>query len=181
MALTIQLPLQSTQYIPTSNSFNAVFNTVSPGRYSFNTPGNQNVVVIPLEIGSIYLVERMFISGNLNGEDYLSSVDDLSAAGMPQLQIRRKQNKVCSHVAKIPVIQFTQNREAPIYIYSDKKDDSIIMSMSGELQQIGNTVGLDPIIITVGLSIYQINEKYYNQGIRTRMNPDFGLGRKDKS
>jgi hypothetical protein len=180
MALSIQLPLQATQYIPTSTSFNAPFNTDVTGKYSFNNlSSNLNVPVLKLEFGSYYLIERMFISGNLTAEDYLSSVDD--PLTIPKLQIKRVKDSVCSHVSQIPVVQFTINREAPIYIKSDKLDDYITLSLTGVVSQLPQTVGLDPIIITIGLSVYQINEKFFNQGLRTRFDSDFGLAKKSSS
>lgn len=181
MALSIQLPLQASEYISTLNAFEAPFNAPEVGKYSFNVDANVNQVVLPVEINSYYLIERMFISGNITSEDYLASMDFTDVDALPAIVIRRLKDKVNSHVKKIPAQQFTLNRESPIFIKSDKKGDAIIMSFTGIVGQIAATVGVDPLIITVGLSIYQINEKFYNIGMRTALDSDFGLSKKRTS
>jgi hypothetical protein len=150
-----------------------------PGKYGFLTPGNTDVLVMPLAIGSFYLIERMFISGNLAAEDYLSSID--TPATIPLLQIRRSRDTVAASMTRIPIVQFSINRESPLFIKSDKLGDTLIMSMTGVLRQIANTVGLDPLIVVIGLSVYQINEKFYNQAMRTAIAPEFGLSKKFQS
>jgi hypothetical protein len=179
MALSISLPIHKSQYIPTSTSFLAPFNTIAPGRYSFDIPANENAQILRLDFGSHYLIERMFISGNIAAEDYLTSIDNPAIA--PTLQIRRLKDAVMTHVSRIPVIQFSPNREAPVYIYSDKKEDYIMLTMRGNIAQVANTVGVDPLIVTIGLSIYQINEKYFTQGMRTAIQENFGLSKKSSS
>ena len=182
MALSIQLPIQAIHYVPTVNIFQGTFNTPAAGKYSFNITANQNTVIMPLEINSMYLIERMFISGNIPAEDYLSSMDfDFGTEQIPSIRIKTKLNAVQSHTVKIPIVQFTENREAPILVHTDKKDDQLLMSMSGQLKQIDNTVGIDPVIICIGLSIYQFNEKSMNEGLRTAMSAQFGLGKKSSS
>jgi hypothetical protein len=183
MALQIQLPLQAVQYIPTVNVFRAPFNTVVSGKYSFDTvAGNINQTVIPLEINSVYLIERTFISGNIPAEDFLSSVDEsLGTAGLPYITLNREKNSVSQSVYKIPVIQFTQNRESPIIIYSDKQGDTLRMTMTGTLIQTANTIGFDPLMVCVSFSIYQINEKFFNQGMKMSLDADFGLSKRRSS
>jgi hypothetical protein len=185
MALSIQLPLQAIQYISTANLFSAPFNTVVAGKYSFNPTtllngGNVKQTVIPMEIGSVYLIERMFVSGNIPAEDFLSSVNP-TRVDLPQIRITRKIDGHQIHAMPIPVIQFTTNRESPIMVYSDKKGDELQMSMTGVIEQIPNTIGVDPVVVTIGLSIYQINEKFFNNGLKTAMSSDFGLSKKFSS
>jgi hypothetical protein len=179
MALSIQLPLQASQYISTNNSFNAAF---SAGYYTFAAVANQKQIVIPLEINSVYLIERIFIAGNIPAEDYLSSIDyNLGADNIPLLRLNRlKDNSQC-HTRPIPVVQYSINREAPIIIYSDKKGDQLLMTVSGVMVQTAKTLGIDPITLSIGLSIYQINEKFFNQGMKTSMSSEFGLSKKYSS
>jgi hypothetical protein len=180
MALSIQLPLQAIQYLSTANLFLAPFNTIVQGKYCFNQASNVKQTVIPMEINSVYLIERMFVSGNIGAEDFLSCID-VAANDLPQIRITKKIDKVQIHTRPIPVIQFTPNRESPIIVYSDKKGDELEMTMTGTLQQIPDLLGLDPMVVTIGLSIYQINEKYFNQGLKTQMSSEFGLSKKYSS
>lgn len=172
--------MQAVQYIPTVNIFRAAFNTDVAGKYSFNNaPGNINQTVIPLEINSVYLIERTFISGNIPAEDFLASIDEAAGvAGLPYITLTKEKNSVAQCVNKIPVIQFTQNRESPLIIYSDKQGDVLRMTMTGVLAQISETVGIDPLIVCVSFSIYQINEKFFNQGLKMSLDADFGLSKR---
>ena len=182
MALSIQIPLQAVQYISTVNVSRAAFNVPAAGKYSFNVAGNTLQTVLSLEINSVYLIERMFVSGNIAAEDFLSSIDaTLPVTDMPFVLLKRKLNPLQAHVQKIPVIQYSINRESPIIVYSDKKGDELQISATGILQQIANTVGVDPVILCIGLSIYQINEKYFNQGYKMSMSADFGLDKRRSS
>jgi hypothetical protein len=88
MSINYQIPTQS-RYIPTSTVFSAVFNAITPARYDFtNTAGNQNVNVLLLQPGTVYLIERMNAGGNLSEEQFLESIDTF-----PELTIKRSVSK----------------------------------------------------------------------------------------
>lgn len=179
MALSIQLPLQSINYIPTANTFNGDFNTVAPGKYSFNKAANTDAVVLPLQLNTLYFVERVFISGNIPAEEFLSALDTgAGTAQLPAIYLKRKQAKAAIMKTKMPVYQFTTNREAPVLFYSDKKDDVLLITMTGQLVQTAFLVGIDPVVVTISLSIYEINEKFFNMGMRTKIESDFGLSKR---
>lgn len=176
MSLSIKLPLQSTQYIATSNCFNGTFNTPVAGKYSFDIAANRNAVVLDLQLNSYYLIERMFISGNVPAEDFLAALDFSSGVSLlPSITIKRKLHTASIHRLPLPVYQFTDSRETPMLFKSDKKDDQLLMSFTGQMNQTAALVGVNPLTVTIGLSIYEISEAGFNIGFRSALNPSFGL------
>jgi hypothetical protein len=166
MALTIDLALQTLRYIPTQNIFRAPFGVPVIGKYSFGIPGtsspttllNLTQKVIDLEPHSWYLVERMFAGGSIGAEDYLASIDASVTVYVPRIVLTKKLSSDIVNVTAIPVVQFFQNRESPIWVNSQKKGDQLLMSCSGVLLQIPSTVGIAEIDLTIGLSIYQVSD-----------------------
>ena len=174
MAIDIPLPLQATNYLPTSNVFTAAFNTPVPGKYSFSVDANAKQRVIKLEPQTMYLIERLFIAGDIPAESYLASLDLSSAATLPAIVFSKKRGNNTVHAARIPIVQYVQNREVPIWIYSDKGDDELLVTFTGILNQVAATVGKNTLNIALDLSIYQISEKGYSVGMRTAVAPSFG-------
>jgi hypothetical protein len=170
MALTLDLALQDARYIPTENIFRAPFGAPVVGKYSFGMQGaydaitllNVNQVVIDLEPNSWYLIERAFVGGNIGADEYFNSIDPASTTYLPRFEIKKKLAGSIVNVKAVPIVQFFQNRESPVWINSQKKTDQLLMSLTGILVQIPTTLGTAEIQITVGLSIYQMSDAQHN-------------------
>jgi len=170
MALIINIPIQSLRYIPTQNIFRGPFGSPVPGKYSFGTPGissavtlgNLNQVVIDLQAHSWYLIERTFAGGNISAEDYLSSIDASAPSLIPQYTLKKKLSTDIVYVRPVPIIQYFQDRESPVWVNSQLDKDQLLISFQGGLVQIADTVGMSEIDLTIGLSIYQVSDADHN-------------------
>ena len=166
MSIQYQIPTQS-RFIPTSTVFSAVFNAITPARYDFtNTAANQDVNVILLQPGTVYLIERMNAGGNVTEEQFLESIDTF-----PSLTIKRSVSKENVYNRSIPIVNYFDGLECAAWVFTDKKDDWLTLSFSGLLRQLPSMVGILTAKIQVSLSIFAIESAYFNGSFRD------GLGR----
>lgn len=170
MAINYQIPQQS-RYISTSTIFTADFNVPSPGYYDFNVANNQGIKVEPLNMGTVYLIERISIGGTLSEADYLASIIDF-----PLLSIKRSVSNEIVYKRPFPIVNYADGIEAAAWIHSDKSNDFLSLSFSGILTQLPSMVGLSQVKIQVSLCIYAIDSQYYNASYRDVQNITIGQG-----
>jgi hypothetical protein len=171
MSLIINLAIQTLRYIPTQNIFRAPFGLPIVGKFSFGMPGysspvtllNLNQPVIDLEPHSWYLVERIFSGGSIGAEDYFASIDASLIDYIPRIFLTKKLSGNIVNVKPVPIIQYYQNRESPIWVNSQTKKDQLLISCSGVLSQIPPTMGLAEIDLTIGFSIYQVSDAEHSR------------------
>lgn len=160
MSIIYQIPQQS-RYIATSTIFSATFNAITPGRYDFNSPGNQNVNVQELEPGVVYLVERMSTGANLSEADFLASIVDF-----PTLTIKRSISNQIVYKKPFPIVNYADGIETATFIHSDKGGDNLTLSLVGSLLQLPSMVGIAEVKLQISLSIYAIDSGYFNAAFR---------------
>lgn len=171
MSINYQIPTQS-RFIPTSTIFNAVFNAVTPARYDFtNTTGNQNVNVLLLQPGTIYLIERMNAGGNLSEEQFLESIDTF-----PELTIKRSVSRENVYNRTIPITNYFDGMECAAWVFTDKTNDWLTLSFSGLLRQLPSMVGIGTARIQISLSIFAIESAYFNGAFRDGLGRTIGQG-----
>lgn len=169
MSISYQIPTQS-RFISTSTIFTAQFNVPTPGRYDFNVPANQNISVIELLPGVVYLIERISTGGTLGENLFLESIDLF-----PELVIRRSLSGEIVYQRPIPIVNYADGIECSAWIFSDLGNlDNITLSLSGSLVQLPAMVGIGEVRLQVGLSIYGIDSAYYNTSFRDVQNISIG-------
>lgn len=172
MSINYQVPTQS-RYIPTSTVFTAVFNAnpLNPGKYDFTVPsaGNQNIDVLKLQPGTIYLIERISAGGNITEQEYLAAINVF-----PSVAIRRKIKKEMVYMRPIPINNYFDGQEAGCWIHSDKSDDVLTMSFQGVLDQIASLVGVAEVKIQISLNIFAIDSAWFNGAFRDEQGHTIG-------
>lgn len=172
MSINYQIPTQS-RFIPTSTVFTAVFNAITPARYDFaNTVANQNVNVLLLQPGTVYLIERMNAGGNLGEEQFLESIDVF-----PELAIRRSASRGEGvYNRSIPILNYFDGMECAAWVFTDKKDDWLTLTLSGLLSQLPSMIGILTAKIQISLSIFAIESAYFNGSFRDALGKTIGQG-----
>lgn len=169
MSISYQIPPQS-RFIPTSTVFTAVFNAYTPARYDFTqTPTNQDVNVLLLQPGTIYLIERMDAGGNITEGQFLESIDTF-----PELIIKRSISKENVYNRPIPITNYFDGKEAAAWIHSDKKDDWLTLSFNGLLSQLPSMVGILTAKVQISLSIFAIESAYFVGSFRDSLGGSIG-------
>lgn len=146
--------LHKASFIPSTTTFSAVFNAITPGRYNFtNTPACQNVPIIELQRGSIYFLKNISIAGNLPEEDFLGSITVL-----PQVTLRKSTRPDAVYRFPYTIGKFAQSADAEAWVESNIAGENILISMTGVNQQLPAMVGIVTMSIFVSFHIYAFND-----------------------
>lgn len=174
MAITYQIPQQS-RYISTSTIFAAQFNIPTAGQYDFNIPANQNMNVLELKPGVVYLIERLSTGGTLGESTFLESI-----VTFPELTIKRSVSNQIVYQKPFPIVNYADGIESAAWVISDiGNNDNLSLSLIGSLTQLPSMVGLSEVKMQVSLSIYAIDSAYYNTAYRDVQN--ISMGQKNRT
>jgi hypothetical protein len=161
------------RYIPASVIASAAFNVPTVGKYDFGVSANTGISILTFQPNTWYFIDSISIGGTISEEEYCQSISVL-----PSIVFRRKigfggvpEN---IYTYPLPIPKYSENREVAVFTHSDKKDDALIVDVAGVLNQIPPTVGTSPISLTFAISIFQIDEKGYNEAMREAISPKFG-------
>lgn len=165
MSISYTIPKQGARYIPTSTTFEAFFNAIIPGRYDFaGTLLCQNVVTIRLQPGSVYLIERVSVGGNIPEEDFFGSIVDF-----PRLTFRKSIRTEIIYREPLPISRYMDGLECSAWTKSDKGDDDLTLSMSGSCIQLPSMIGVASLKLNVSLSIYGIEDQSFVAAFNNRV------------
>lgn len=169
MSIVYKIPTQS-RFIPTSTIFQAVFNAITPATYDFgNTPTNQDVNVLQLQPGTVYLIERISTGGNITESQYLESINIF-----PQLTIKRSISRETVYNKSIPIVNYYDGMEAACFVISDKSNDFLTLSFSGLLNQLPSMVGIAIAKMQISLSIFAVESAYFVGSFRDQLSSSIG-------
>ena len=151
----------------TVNTFNAVFNAITPGRYDFTqTPGNQNQLVYVLQPRSVYVIDSVSWSANIDSLVYQQAIDPTLTVPRVQLKLRRTGQQI--YLEKHPFIKFYDSLDLMQFFQTKQKDDQLQVSMEGVFTQPAPIVGLATLQCFLQMTLYEINDpawikRYYAQ------------------
>jgi hypothetical protein len=171
MSIFLRIP-QRSRSLPSSVIFSAAFGTITPGKYDFSALANQAIVVIPLQTGVLYLIEKYAISGNIAEPDYITSISTL-----PLLNFRRFNGNDTLSSSPVPVTRYHEMEDINLWAKTEKGNDYLTCGMTGIINQNINTVGIDPLRIVLSLQIWAIDEKEFNKTYSSDITQSQGLFR----
>lgn len=157
MGININIPAAQTLPLITENQFSATFNAVTPGLYDWdgNTVGSANnaVKILDLEPRSVYIIERINFSANMDEGDF----KDVQVPGQalniwPYLA--ETQNKII--LDPIPFINYYDNLEVYIAFKTNEEGDELLVNFNGQLGSNFNIAGKLVAVALLQLNIYRI-------------------------
>ena len=157
------LPHQA-RFIASQNTFSAPFT----GIYDFSIPANDKQLVIEMSPGITYFIDNFSFAGNITQEDFLSAVSIV-----PALVMSRRNDKDHIFTKSIPLNQFAPDKPATVFVSSTKKNDALLLTLTGKLNQVANIIGVSPVNLTISFSIYAIDNNEYNRALSDRLAPSF--------
>ena len=150
------------RYITTSNIFNANFNTAVGnglyGRYNFLTDINATQDVLKYKAGTVYLLERVSVGGNLPEEIFFDSIEST-----PILTLKNKIGNEVIFEKPILVSGYKKNEDITTYLVNQKDGDILTCNCSGILKQVTDTVGVPVIRLFVQFSIFALDQNDFNK------------------
>lgn len=127
------------------------------GNYDFDVIGNQDVQLMATEKESVYLVERFNFSAAIDEGAWLES--QLTLAQFPRFSLNFQMHPGQIYPEPIRALNYLDNAEHQIYFRSRNRNDNLRITFRGQVQQVARTVGINPLIVQVSFTIYQINSR----------------------
>jgi hypothetical protein len=155
----IQSPyLHKAQFISAAQTFSAVYNAITPGRYDFtNTAACQNVQLIELLRGTVYWIKTVSVGGNLSEQDYLGSI-----VTVPQMRVGRLVKPDAVYRFPLTLGKFAESADASAWVFADIGGDVLTLSMSGLCQQLPAMIGLGTMTLVVSIHIFAFNDAKFS-------------------
>lgn len=165
---------RSARYIATANIFSAAFNVPALGQYDFGVAGNQNAVVLPLQPNSVYLLERMSVSGDISEENYTDALDLSVADRLPRLSLRRLLDGASVYETPLMLPGYVSQQESSAWVLSARSGDALTATLTGRLNQTAPLVGRAFVRLTVSFSVYAIESTIYMRAFLDSQGLDLG-------
>lgn len=156
MSLINQLPT-SARPIQTESIFTATFNTPTIGKYDFNTLANRNVKVHDTNSNSVYFLDRMNFSLDIDEGLFKTSIEVV-----PTFSLKSQNSMQQKLPTPIPLINYVDNTEYQYY-YEEPTGKLVTAGLSGVLNQTAPLVGIVNIKALVQLNIYEVRDMHWIQ------------------
>lgn len=174
MGITFQIP-STARPISTNNIFTGVFNAPTIGKYDFDIDANKNQIVTELEEKTIYLIERISVGGNIAESDFLDAVTlDQTTNQKPEYDLRYSVNKTKVYKKSFPVLNYIDDKDVVMWVWSDKGNNNLTMDFNALLNQTTNLVGIPEIKMSINLTIYAIDDIGFNSRFRDVLSGNVG-------
>lgn len=145
------------------------------GQYDFNQAGNQDIPILPLANNSIYLIERINFFAGIAEATWLESMD--TEANFPFFKLHLLKSPATSIFPEpIRCVNYIDNAEQLVFFRSLQKDDTLLITFGGIINQVAASVGIDPMLAEVNFTLYQvINEEWAKKFIDPKYYDTLGL------
>lgn len=123
---------------------------------------NPLIDLMPMVPNSFYLIDTMSVCGSVAEAVFVESltVDFLSVQFLHYLH-----DEIIS-ARKESVSQYYKEKSLSTHVTCNRDNDGIRLRVTGKLNQVPSTIGVDYIYINVSLGVYEIDGREYNKFIR---------------
>ena len=148
--------------IETQNRFAAQFNVPTLGQYDFGVAANtQQVVIANLNPNFVYLIDRVSFSASIPEGVYLESVNVT-----PQARLSFLNTEYGIYPRPLPGVNYKDNLEWRFFFWTEKRNDQLLVTFDGALNQVAATVGVPIIYANLSFVIYEENNLQICQRIK---------------
>ena len=154
----------TSQFLNVKSIFSATWNTAGDGLYTFN----ENVEIMPLEENTVYFIQGIEISGDIDHNDFQAALNV-----NPQLFLKTRIGKRIELARSIAITQFTDDKKLEFFIKNQKKNNFLDGQFTGKLSQTADLIGKEEITINISFTIYAINDKIFNEAFRDSVKMSF--------
>lgn len=177
MSLPLTIPVESRPFL-TSNTFDADFGFPTVNVYDFGKAGNTDVSVLNLDRHSVYILERVNFSMDIDEGDFQQSI-----SVVPTIILSKLVSKSPIWPTPQPFVNYIDNLEMLTFFWTQNSGDALRMTFNGILNQIPATVGKFTINAFVQLNIYEVTSQEWKKhfldpknklGVNLNMRGGFG-------
>jgi hypothetical protein len=140
----------------------------SLGQYDFNQAGNRNVVLMPLQSNSVYVITAINFFSNAREPDWLEGMG--AQADFPAFRLHFENEDGNSiYPEPIQCVNFIDGGEQLSYFRTGRESENLLITFTGLVNQVAGMVGIDPLLAEVNFTIYQILDAKW---IKKFINPE---------
>lgn len=144
------------RYIPASGLFTAQFNVPTVGSFDFN--GQYIVLVKELLPNTVYLIDSYSLSGNVAGEDFLSSI-----LSVPSLSLMKTLEKERIFDKPIQIHNYFTDRQIVRFFKTGHDKTGLAATLTGNLDMTPAFVGIAAISLSINFSLYAIDDSNFEK------------------
>jgi hypothetical protein len=138
------------------------------GQYDFGIAANTDILLLPLQSNSVYLIERISFFAQATESDWLESMG--TAAQFPAFRLHYQFDDANSlYPEPVRCVNYVDNAEQLVFFRTTRDSENLLISFSGIVTQVAGMVGLNPLLAQVNFTIYQVTDENWN---RKFINPD---------
>lgn len=125
------------------------------GQYNFGIAGNADQQFLAMQEDSVYVISSLNFFAQASESDWLLSMD--TEANFPKFNLRTQSSNIAGVYAEpVRCVNYRRDTEQLLFVYSEKKDENLLISFSGIVNQVPGMVGTDPLLAEVNMTIYQV-------------------------
>ena len=158
MSIRYEVP-KNARFVSTTNIFTATFNVPAVGAYDFGITANNQIVLTPLLLNTVYLLGRISIGADIPEGDFLDAINTI-----PKLTLRKSIANEIVYQQPLPIVTYVDDQEMIAWVDNKKANNSLKLEITGLLNQTAALVGKVTIKIHVNYLIYAIeNTVFYSK------------------
>jgi len=124
---------------------------------------NPEIEILKMNINTFYLVDIISIAGSIPENVFVDSFNPLLPLDM---KLTRSVSGEILTAQKMIISQYLRDHSISTHIECNRGHDGIKIILSGILDQVADTIGLDTISLNISISTYQIDGVEYNRFYR---------------
>lgn len=163
-----QIP-HTARYIPTVSRFGADFNVPTVGKYNFGVDANKNVLVEKMLPGTVYLIDRISIGGDIGEGVFLDAIDTL-----PILTLKKSLTKEIVYKKSMPIVQYIDDQDIIAWVKTDKSNENLTLDLTGILNQTTALIGELRVELFVSYSLYAIESSVFEYWFKNTLSNQVG-------
>lgn len=130
------------------------------GQYNFNQAANTDALLMKMSSNSLYLITAFSFFANVADSAWLESMD--TKANFPAYRLRFKNGSAPSIFPDpIQCVNYVDNAEQLVYFDSGRKDEELLITFGGIINQVPAMVGQATIYAEINFTIYQITDEAF--------------------
>jgi hypothetical protein len=158
---------KDSRFIQVVGRFAAAFNVPTPGVYDFGIAANTCAVLFDQVIKSnIYMIDSYSFSATIQEGQYLEAINTL-----PQIQLQRQVDQQVIFSKPLPLVNYIDAAQSIGYFFTPRKDDALVATFSGILNQTAPLVGIASITAQVSFNIYEIIDSSWIKSFKEAQGP----------
>lgn len=152
MSIDLTIPASASPIL-TATTFTAAWNVPTPARYDWGIAANQDVPILTLKTGSVYIIERACFSMDIAEGDFQAAINTI-----PRIVLLKRSNQNAIFPTPQPFINYIDNLEELFFFSTSIEGEILTGNFTGLLNGTPALVGDASITANVQFLIYEVTD-----------------------